>query len=90
MFKNVSMGPSDHSKNSHQSSIATQKESKVKQSNKDKHDTQFDMYSSKDGEDEEDEDLNVKASDLIFNPESMRRKWLKNHGKSHYIDFSDS
>ena len=42
------------------------------------------------GSEEEDEDANgFKNEDLIFNPESDLRKWLKTHGKEHCIDFED-
>lgn len=31
----------------------------------------------------------IKDEDLLFYPDSQIRKWLKNHGKLNYIDFSD-
>eukprot|EP00347_Sterkiella_histriomuscorum_P013147 403365832 len=40
---------------------------------------------------EEDEmDIVIKSDQLIFNPESSLRGWLKKHGKSDYIDFDDT
>lgn len=45
-------------------------------------------------EDEEDDDDDdsaciIKSEDLIFNPSSGLRNWLKSRGKEHYIDFED-
>jgi len=37
---------------------------------------------SDDDDDEDDEDaINFKQDEMIFNPESVQRKWLKTHGK---------
>lgn len=45
---------------------------------------------SDDDDDEDEEDIiNVKQEDLIFNPESGLRNWLKSRGKGEFIDFSD-
>ena len=45
---------------------------------------------SDDDDEEDDEDqINFKQEDLIFNPESIERKWLRTHGKEHCIDFED-
>lgn len=45
---------------------------------------------SDDDDDEDDEDaINFKQDEMIFNPESVQRKWLKTHGKQHCIDFED-
>ena len=45
---------------------------------------------SEDGSDEDDEDnINFTNDDLIFNPESDLRKWLRTRGKEHCIDFDD-
>ena len=42
------------------------------------------------GEDSEDlESAKINSSDLIYNPESDLRNWLKSRGKSHCIDFGD-
>lgn len=41
-------------------------------------------------EDEDDGDLYpIKQADLLHQPESQIRNWLKLHGKSKYIDFKD-
>jgi hypothetical protein len=40
--------------------------------------------------DEEEDSVNIAQSELIFQPESNQRKWLKKRGKEHCIDFSDS
>ena len=41
-------------------------------------------------EDEDDGDLYpIKQADLIHNPESQTRQWLRSRGKTQYIDFSD-
>ena len=79
MFKSISMGPSDQSKNSQE-----------KKPKKDTDKSCMDL-SSKDihSEEEDDGDINPRASDLIFNPESLRRRWLQKHGKEKYIDFSE-
>ena len=46
--------------------------------------------SDDDDDDDDDEDqINYKNEDMIFNPESGLRKWLKKHGKEHCIDFED-
>ena len=36
-----------------------------------------------------DEDCVIRTNDMIFNPESYLNKWLKNHGKEHYINFKE-
>lgn len=51
-----------------------------------------DMDGGDDGEDNEDsgdEDCIIKQEDMIFNPESGLRNWLKSRGKQHCIDFKD-
>lgn len=47
--------------------------------------------SDEDGSDEEEDEDNINFTneDLIFNPESDLRKWLRTHGKEHCIDFED-
>lgn len=47
--------------------------------------------SDDDGSDEEDDEDNINFTndDLIFNPESDLRKWLRTRGKDHCIDFED-
>jgi len=42
-------------------------------------------------EDEEDAEVDgvIKNSDMIFNPQSGLRNWLKSRGKEHCIDFED-
>ena len=46
--------------------------------------------SGSDSDEEDDEDaINFTNEDLIFQPESNQRKWLKTHGKAHCIDFED-
>jgi|ERR1740123_1155317 len=35
------------------------------------------------------EDVRIKGDDLIFNPESQQRSWLRKHGKDHCIVFKD-
>ena len=46
--------------------------------------------SGSDDDEEDDEDqINFKQEDLIFNPESDQRKWLRTHGKSDFISFDD-
>ena len=42
------------------------------------------------GEEEDpDEDPDIKKEELLFNPESKLRNWLKSRGKEHCIDFED-
>ena len=42
-------------------------------------------------EDEEEAEVDgvIKNSDMIFNPQSGLRNWLKSRGKEHCIDFED-
>jgi hypothetical protein len=44
-----------------------------------------------DGESSDDENQNVfyKSKELIFEPKSVQRKWLRSHGKSKFIDFDE-
>ena len=51
---------------------------------------------SKKGEDDDedsdesgDENCIIKTNDMIFNPESYLKNWLKSHGKEDYINFKD-
>ena len=48
---------------------------------------------SADGDDDEedsgDESCVIKLEDMIYNPESYMRKWLKTRGKEHCINFQD-
>lgn len=51
-------------------------------------------YSQNEDDEEEDEEeelesATIQGSDLIFNPESQLRNWLKSRGKNHCIDFED-
>ena len=41
------------------------------------------------GEEDPDADPNIKNEELLFNPESKLRNWLKSRGKDHCIDFED-
>ena len=40
-------------------------------------------------EEEEDEDAVIKGKDMIFQPLSLQRKWLKQRGKDDCIDFQE-
>ncbi|CDW82832.1 ef hand family protein [Stylonychia lemnae] len=45
---------------------------------------------SEDGSSEDEEvDISIKQQELIFNPESSLRQWLKKRGKNEFIDFDD-
>ena len=48
-----------------------------------------DSDSNDSSEDQDNEDILIKASDLIYQPESNRRKWLLKRGKGHMIDLDD-
>jgi len=66
-------------------------ESKVSKSIKDGSEKE-DGDDDEEEEEEEDEDMSsciFKQEDLIFNPSSGLRNWLKSRGKEHYIDFED-
>lgn len=43
--------------------------------------------SDEDGSGSEEEDYIIKGEDMIFNPESGLRNWLKSRGKEHCIEF---
>ena len=66
-------------------------ESKVSKSMKDTDEKDEDDDEDEDEEEEEDDDEGciIKGEDLIFNPSSGLRNWLKSRGKEHYIDFED-
>ena len=76
------MGPSDQSKTSQDKKPKRDLDAEFK--------NEMDQQSACIESDEEDDaDINPKASDLIFNPESLRRRWLQKRGKEKYIDFSE-
>ena len=64
--------------------LSGMEESKVSQSEKDDEDDEEQQE-----EEDNDEDCIIKGEDLIFNPSSGLRNWLKSRGKEHYIDFED-
>ena len=42
-----------------------------------------------DCDDEEEDKVFFKQSDLLYQPKSDQRNWLRKHGKSKYIDFDE-
>ena len=50
-------------------------------------DGEFDDGEGSDGSGSDIESMPYKNDDMIFNPESGQRKWLKKTGKEHRIDF---
>lgn len=42
-----------------------------------------------DDDDSDEDDCIIRQEDMIFNPSSGLRNWLKSRGKEHYIDFED-
>lgn len=42
-----------------------------------------------DDSDEEGHNVFYKAQELIYQPKSVERQWLRKHGKSKYIDFDE-
>ena len=42
-----------------------------------------------DEEEQEHERVFFKQSDLLYQPKSDQRNWLRKHGKAKYIDFDD-
>ena len=45
--------------------------------------------SSADSSESDDDDCLIKPEDLIFQPDSVQRNWLRKHGKGSMIDFED-
>ena len=39
--------------------------------------------------DSDDDDCLIKPEDLVFQPDSIQRNWLRKHGKGAMIDFED-
>ena len=44
---------------------------------------------SEESEEDSDDDFLIKPSDLIYQPDSVQRNWLRKHGKGAMIDFED-
>jgi len=83
--------PSDNRKSKHREEIfeelLQEAESSVKKKNLEEEEEDEDEDDEE--EEEEDESYVIHQEDMIFNPESGLRNWLKSRGKEHCIDFED-
>lgn len=73
--------------------MSQSQKSMVRSAMQEEQDGQDDSDNEGDEDDEESDDENnnvfYKASELIYQPKSVVRQWLRKHGKGKYIDFDE-